>query len=206
MSSLANRQKQILLQVARRALTLAVECREAPRDFPQDEQLIQPAGAFITLHRHRRLRGCIGQLASIVPLVHVVAYCAKAAALEDPRFEPVHAQEVGEIEIEISVLSDLEVLLPSQIKSGTHGLVVSKGWQRGILLPQVAREYGWTPIRFLEETCSKAGLDRNAWQDSATRIQAFTAEVFSESSHGLGEKEERTGSTNRLNAGYSSST
>lgn len=71
--------------------------------------------------------------------------------------------------------------------------MVSKGWQRGILLPQVAREYGWTPIRFLEETCSKAGLDRNAWRDSATRIQAFTAEVFSESSHGLGEKEERTG-------------
>lgn len=193
MSSLANRQKQLLLQVARRALTLAAERREVLEDFPRDEQLIQPAGAFVTLHHHRRLRGCVGQLASAVPLVRVVAHCAKAAALEDPRFEPVHVREVADIEIEISVLSDLGALVPSQIESGKHGLVVSKGEQRGILLPQVAKEYGWTSMRFLEETCAKAGLDRNAWQDSATWIQAFTAEIFRESSLDVEKKEEWTG-------------
>lgn len=191
MSSLANRQKQLLLQIARQALTLAAERREALEDFPGDEQLVQPAGAFVTLYRHRRLRGCVGQLASTVPLIRAVAYCTKVAALEDPRFEPVHVREVAEIEIEISVLSNLEALVPRQIESGKHGLVVSKSWQRGILLPQVAKEYGWTPIRFLEETCVKAGLDRNAWQDSATRIQTFTAEVFSESSSSLEKKGER---------------
>lgn len=180
MSSLANRERQLLLEVARKAITRAVETREPLRDLPRDESLLQPAGAFVTLHQHGRLRGCIGQLPSQEPLVEVVAHCAVSAALDDPRFAPLHAKDLPEIDIEISVLSPLETITPNQIQPGTHGLVVSRGRHRGVLLPQVASQFGWTALRFLEETLEKAGLEKDAWKDSATTIQAFTAEVFSE--------------------------
>ncbi len=171
----------MLLEVARRALKLAVEGHEAQEDLPEWEALKEPGGAFVTLRRRGRLRGCIGQLPSREALVRVVAYCAKAAALEDPRFEPVRAEEVAAMEVEVSVISALEEIAPDRIETGKHGLVVGKGWQRGVLLPQVATEHGWTAERFLEEACVKAGLEPDAWRDAATRIQAFTAEVFSES-------------------------
>jgi AmmeMemoRadiSam system protein A len=188
MSPLADREKQLLLELARRALTAGVEKRESIPDFPADEALRQPGGAFVTLHRRGRLRGCVGQLPSKEPLVEVVAHCAKAAALEDPRFKPVRADEIAEIEIELSILSGLEDVTLGRIEAGKHGLVVSRGWQRGVLLPQVATEFKWQAARFLEETCVKAGLEREAWKDPQTRIQAFTAEVFSESILQPGEK------------------
>lgn len=171
----------MLLEVARRAVTLAAERRETLEDLPDAERLREPGGAFVTLRLRGRLRGCIGQLTSKESLVRVVAYCAKGAALEDPRFEPVRADEVAGIVVEVSVLSALEEIAPERIETGKHGLVVAQGWQRGLLLPQVATEHGWTAERFLEETCAKAGLDWDAWKDPATRIEAFTAEVFSES-------------------------
>jgi AmmeMemoRadiSam system protein A len=188
MSPLADREKQLLLELARRALTAGVEKRESIPDFPADEVLRQPGGAFVTLHRRGRLRGCVGQLPSKEPLVEVVAHCAKAAALEDPRFKPVRADEIAEIEIELSILSGLEDVTLGRIEAGKHGLVVSRGWQRGVLLPQVATEFKWQAARFLEETCVKAGLEREAWKDPQTRIQAFTAEVFNESILQPGEK------------------
>jgi AmmeMemoRadiSam system protein A len=188
MSPLADREKQLLLELARRALIAGVEKRESHQDFPDDENLLQPAGAFVTLHRRGRLRGCVGQLPSKDPLVEVVAHCAKAAALEDPRFKPVRSEEVAELEIELSILSALEDVTLEKIEAGKHGLVVSRGWQRGVLLPQVATEFRWQAARFLEETCVKAGLEREAWKDPHTRIQAFTAEVFSESALQPGEK------------------
>jgi AmmeMemoRadiSam system protein A len=181
MSSLADREKKLLLEVARRACTEAVERRDSPLDLSVSDALRRPGGAFVTLHRGSRLRGCIGQLPGGEPLIDVVAQCARSAALEDPRFSPVSPVEITEIDIEISVLSPLEEIVPEKIEAGKHGLVVSRGWQRGVLLPQVATQFGWTAERFLEETCVKAGFDRGAWKDSATRIQAFTAEVFSES-------------------------
>ena len=183
MSSLADREKKLLLDLARRAVTLAARHGESlgEHDLPTDEILTRPGGAFLTLRIRRRLRGCIGQLPSGVPLVRVVAHCAKAAALEDPRFEPVRVEEISEIEIEISVLSDLEDAAPGKIEPGRHGLMVSRGSQRGVLLPQVATEFRWTAERFLEETCIKGGLEPAAWKDPATRVQVFTAEVFSES-------------------------
>jgi AmmeMemoRadiSam system protein A len=191
MSPLADREKQLLLEVARRSLTAGVERRESIPDFPDDEVLRQPGGAFVTLHRRGRLRGCVGQLPSRDPLIEVVAHCAKAAALEDPRFKPVRTEEVAEIEIELSILSPLQDTTLEKIETGKHGLVVSRGWQRGVLLPQVATEFKWQATRFLEETCVKAGLEREAWQDAHTRIQAFTAEVFSESALKHNEKQLR---------------
>ena len=181
MSSLADCEKKLLLEVARRACTSAVERRDSPPDLPVSDALRRPGGAFVTLHRGSRLRGCIGQLPSREPLIEVVARCARSAALEDPRFSPVRPEEIAEIDIEISVLSPLEEITPDHIEAGKHGLVVSQGWQRGVLLPQVAAQFGWTAEKLLEETCVKAGFDRAAWKDPETRIQAFTAEVFSES-------------------------
>jgi AmmeMemoRadiSam system protein A len=184
MSSLANREKKLLLDTARRALALAALRGETLPDdaLPLDEVLARPGGAFVTLRLRGRLRGCIGQLASGIPLIRVVAHCAKAAALEDPRFPAVHSSDVPEIEIELSVLSALEDISPDRVEPGRHGLLISQERQRGVLLPQVAREFRWTAQRFLEETCVKGGLERSAWKDPATRIQVFTAEVFSESS------------------------
>jgi len=198
MSPLANREKQALLDVARRALRLAVERGESLEELPPGEILHRAGGAFVTLHRGKRLRGCVGQLPSNVALIEVVAHCARAAALEDSRFEPVTAAELLDLEIEISVLSPLFAIAPDEIEPGKHGLLVSRGWQRGVLLPQVAAEFHWGAERFLEETCAKAGLARDAWKHTDTRVEAFTAEVFSES-------DLKAPAQPQANPGYSSS-
>jgi uncharacterized protein len=181
MFSLDNREKLLLLEVARRAMSEAVSRRETEGLFAPELATLECAGAFVTLRRGNRLRGCIGQIAPEQPASEVVAYSARAAALDDPRFEPVRAEELAEIEIEISILSSPEITDPHQIEAGRHGLIVSRGSHRGVLLPQVATEHRWESQRFLEETCIKAGLERDAWRDPETQILAFTAIVFSES-------------------------
>lgn len=194
MCSLAECEKKFLLEIARRAVVAAAErgdfledpldrigAAPSPHSELRSEVLLAPAGAFVTLHRGSRLRGCIGQLAGRDPLVHVIASSARAAALEDPRFPPLTREELANIDIEISVLSPLSDISPGEIVAGKHGLLVSRGPNRGVLLPQVAGQFQWTAQRFLEETCVKAGLDPSAWKDSETHIQAFTAEVFGES-------------------------
>ena len=180
MSSLGNREKRLLLALARRALTTAVQSRETLKELPNDEILGRPGGAFVTLHHRGRLRGCVGQLPSKDTLAEVVAHCSKAAALEDPRFEEVCPAELSGIEIELSVLSAPVNVSLEEIEPGKHGLIISCGWKRGVLLPQVATQFHWNAQRFLEETCAKADLERDAWKDPATRVQAFTAEIFSE--------------------------
>jgi hypothetical protein len=177
----ATREKRLLLDIARRALTLAATQSSAFDDFPSNETLSRPGGAFVTLRRRGRLRGCIGQFATDLPLARVVARCAVAAGQEDPRFHAVKPEELAEIEIELSILSPAMEIPQDQIEIGRHGLIVSSGGQRGVLLPQVAAQYKWTPERFLQETCVKGGLDQNAWKIPGTRIEAFTAEIFSES-------------------------
>jgi AmmeMemoRadiSam system protein A len=201
MSSLADSEKKALLQVARRALVAGVR-RFPPDEFARDSAfLTQPGGAFVTITRAGRLRGCIGQLPSGIALIDVVAYCAHSVASADPRFPRVMPDEVGEIEIEISVLSALSDIHPEAIEPGTHGLFVSSGSRRGLLLPQVAVQFGWNGIRFLEATCEKAGLPRDSWKNPETRVQAFTAEVFSES-----EFREGSPKVSRRQNDYSSST
>jgi uncharacterized protein len=181
MSSAGNREKKLLLEVARRAMSAAVEGREFAGPLPELSDWQDLSGAFVTLHRRGRLRGCVGQVASNESLLGTVVHCAKAAALEDPRFDRVPPHELSEIEIELSILSGLETIAPEQIQAGKHGLMVSLGRHRGVLLPQVATQFRWSGQRLLEETCVKAGLDRDAWKNPEVRVQAFTAEVFSES-------------------------
>jgi uncharacterized protein (TIGR00296 family) len=105
---------------------------------------------------------------------------AISAAMHDPRFDAVRAEEVAALDIEISVLSPFENIAALDVRVGIHGLMIVRGPFRGLLLPQVAMEYRWSATRFLEETCVKAGLPRDAWRDSETQISAFTAEVFAE--------------------------
>jgi AmmeMemoRadiSam system protein A len=181
MSSLVESEKKTLLQVARDALTAAITTASYfPADAAADSSLAQPGSAFVTIFRKGRLRGCIGQLSSKARLVDVVAHCAHAVASQDPRFRPVQPEELPEIDIEISVLSELSDIKPEEIETGGHGLMVSSNSHRGVLLPQVAIQFHWNRIRFLEATCEKAGLSKDAWKNAGTRIQAFTAEVFSD--------------------------
>lgn len=143
-------------------------------------------GAFVTLKENGRLRGCIGYIEAIKPLASTVEEMAKAAAFDDYRFNPVRADEVPKLEIEISVLSPIaEVADPSTIVVGRHGLIVTRGANRGLLLPQVPTEWGWDRDTFLAQTCVKAGLPENAWKQKGTKIESFTADVFSEKELGL---------------------
>lgn len=198
-------ERRALLELARKSMELGVTTGESVDDFPPGPSLQLAAGAFVTLHLHKRLRGCIGQLPGDDALWRVVAHCGKSAALDDPRFEPVRPDELAEIEIEISVLSPLVDTLPEMIEAGKHGIMVSHGFHRGVLLPQVATQFHWDSTRFLEETCVKAGLGRDAWQEPATRIQTFTAEIFSEAEMKSGEPERGSPDLNSK-PGYSNST
>lgn len=174
-------EQRSLLDLARRAIQAATQGQEVPGQQPPSEVLKRPAGAFVSLHKHGRLRGCIGNILPSLSLWETVRECALAAAFEDPRFDLVTAEELPDLEIEISVLSALEPIRPEEIRVGTHGLLVTQGPFRGLLLPQVATQYRWNAQQFLEETCLKAGLNPDAWKDPTTRIEAFTAFVFSES-------------------------
>jgi AmmeMemoRadiSam system protein A len=180
MFSLTDSQKRLLLETARKSIVAAIEGHESSEILATDPELRKPSGVFVTLHRAGRLRGCIGQLPGKDELIEVVKRCAALAALEDPRFSRVRNDELPGLDIEISVLSDLVDIEPPNIVPGKHGLLVSREWERGILLPQVATQMHWGAERFLEETCGKAGLNPGAWKEPGTRIQAFTAEVFSE--------------------------
>lgn len=135
---------------------------------------------FVTLHVNKKLRGCIGVIQGREPLGESIAQCAGSAALEDPRFARMRPEELKELDVEVSLLSDLEVIGPEVIEIGKHGLLVEQGFQRGLLLPQVATEHHLDKERFLEETCHKAGLRGDAWKNPGTRIYGFTCEIVAE--------------------------
>jgi AmmeMemoRadiSam system protein A len=186
MSRLSSDDCRVLLDLARRAISTAVIEKRILDFSPYPSALTQPAGAFVTLHRDGQLRGCVGQVEASDPLGDAVARAAINAALHDSRFPAVEADEVTSLEIEISVLSPPEPIAPETILPGRHGLLIMKDEYRGLLLPQVAAGRRWSSQRFLEETCIKAGLPRDAWRDPATRILGFTAEVFSDASIRVG--------------------
>ncbi len=169
-----------LLECARQALEAGVRGSvEAGSKAVPVGPLTERRGAFVTLYKHGRLRGCVGFIEALTPLYQTVRECAVAAALRDPRFESVRPHELAELRLEISVLSPLVDVRAEEIEVGRHGLLISEGAWRGLLLPQVAVEWNWDREQFLQATCEKAGLPAGAWQGSA-RIQAFTAQVFGE--------------------------
>ena len=180
MLPLTEADQQALLRMAREAIVAYLDGGEVPPAPEPVEALRQPCGAFVTLRKGRNLRGCIGVTEGREPLYITVRQCAVWAAQQDPRFPPVRKNEVGGLNLEISVLSPLADIAPEEIEVGRHGLFISRGGQRGLLLPQVPVQWKWKREQFLEETCRKAGLPPDAWRQGA-RIQAFTAQVFEES-------------------------
>jgi AmmeMemoRadiSam system protein A len=185
MSPLDSLERKTLLRTARFVIQKSAE-KGSFGGFgaePGSGRLHEPAGVFVTLRRGKQLRGCMGQLEGAGSLLMAIGMAAGFAATEDPRFEPVRPEEVAGLMIEISVLTPFEEIAPENVIIGTHGLVIQQGNRRGLLLPQVATEHKLNREKFLEETCMKAGLPRNAWRDSATKVFAFTAEVFSEADY-----------------------
>jgi AmmeMemoRadiSam system protein A len=145
-------------------------------------------GAFVTLHKHAELRGCIGNLQGQQPLYLTVRDMAVEAAVDDPRFSRVTLEELKDIDIEISALSPLErVESTDEIRMGIHGVLLKSGFNKGVYLPQVATETGWSKEEFLSNLCQKARLPASAWKDKSTEIYIFTAEVFSEKEIQAGE-------------------
>jgi uncharacterized protein len=200
-------QRRSLLGIAHEAILCSMEHRPFA-DAPASAALSEPRGVFTTLylspaeisaetrgevrrdasigsglhrqpHRQLQLRGCVGYAEPVAPLYRAVAETARAAAFEDSRFFPVTKQEVPRLEISLSVLSRLFPIHPEAVEIGRHGLVISQGRRRGLLLPQVSTENNWDRETFLEQTCRKAGLPGDAWRNGAC-IEAFTAEVFSD--------------------------
>jgi AmmeMemoRadiSam system protein A len=169
-----------LLRIAREALEAAVKRSPRPEFERLTDTLRSKRGAFVTLKKMGQLRGCIGYIEPVRPLHLTVAEMAVSAGTGDPRFNPVQGPELEDIEIEISVLSPLkEVSEVKDIQVGRDGIYVVQEFRSGVLLPQVATEYGWDSRTFLEQTCLKAGLPSDAWQKGA-RIYTFAAEVFGE--------------------------
>lgn len=172
-------QKAVLLRIARESMTARILGR-APAGEQTMRELPEASGVFVTIKWRGELRGCLGTLQCRATLADEVARCARDSATEDPRFPPVGAPELPGLSLEISVLGPLEQINPREPEAvivGRHGLVVEEGDRRGLLLPQVAIEWGWTVEQFLRQTCLKAGLPHDSWGNGA-RVYRFEAEVF----------------------------
>ncbi len=170
-----------LLKIARTTIENCVQKQPVPEFTVQSARLKEKRGAFVTINENGELRGCIGYILPVMPLYQTVRQVAEAAALEDPRFPPVQPDELKNLHLEISVLTVPQRITDiNQIEVGKHGLIIKNGFNQGLLLPQVATEYGWDRITFLEQTCRKAGLHKDTWKNPETEIQIFSAIVFGE--------------------------
>jgi len=172
-------EKQRLRQIATTVIEHRILDKPVPRFEIDSERLNEKRGAFVTLHKGGELRGCIGNIRGSQQLYKTVAQMAEEAAFNDPRFQPVSREELKDLDIEISVLTPLRRIEDvEEIETGKHGIYIEKGFFSGLLLPQVATEYGWDRKTFLEHTCYKAGLHRDAWKEEDTKIYIFSADIF----------------------------
>jgi len=173
-------ERHAILKFARQVVVEAVTLGRLPEHVPTEGIFSERRGVFVTLRNDGRLRGCIGVVEADTPLGDSVARCAAGAALQDPRFAPMRVADLSHLQIEISLLSQPQPIDINAIEIGRHGLIVSSGERRGLLLPQVAVEHGLGREQFLSETCRKAHLLRDAWRDARTQILGFTCDVFSD--------------------------
>ena len=175
-------ERQSLLGLARSTIEAQLKNGQLPGDRPLAGPLTEIRGAFVTLTLDGALRGCIGHVIGTESLWLSVRSNAINAAFRDPRFSPLTSPELISIEIEISALTPLRrVSSPDEIIIGRDGLVIERGIHRGLLLPQVAERYGWSPEEFLDQTCRKAGMKPGCWRSDDAEIAAFSADVFGES-------------------------
>ncbi|HUT53555.1 MAG TPA: AmmeMemoRadiSam system protein A [bacterium] len=179
---LADTDKKVLLKIARDTIEgYARSGKKPPLPADLPPSLRGRQGAFVTVHHRGQLRGCIGTFFGEGELASTVRNMAYAAGWEDPRFEHLTAEELPDTDLEISVLSPLhEISDVNEILVGKHGIFITKGYYRGVLLPQVATEQGWDRDTFLSHTCIKAGLRPDAWKKEELKIEIFAAEVFGE--------------------------
>ena len=179
---LNQKEKEELLRIARTTIEKKVKGEAIPKFHTDSQILKETRGAFVTINKNGNLRGCIGTFVADKPLYEVVEEMAISAATRDPRFPAVNESELDKLELEISVLTPLRKIdNVEEIEVGKHGIYIIKGYNRGVLLPQVATEYGWDRITFLEHTCNKAMLPKNAWKEDDTQIYIFSAQIFHES-------------------------
>jgi uncharacterized protein len=171
-------ERNLLLRLAHESIAAALERREISLT-PPSAHLAEARGVFTTLYYRGALRGCVGFILPVASLYRTVAESARGAAFDDSRFPPVTREDVGQLNISLSVLTPPQPVHPEQVEIGRHGLLISLGPYRGLLLPQVPVEHRWDRLTFLEQTCKKAGLPPNAWQTGAS-LEAFTAEVFAD--------------------------
>jgi len=174
----SSEERQALLKLAREAIAAALDKREAAF-APPSPHLAAPRGAFTTVYCRGELRGCVGYVLPVAPLYRTIVETARAAAFDDPRFPPITSAELPQVEVSLSILSPLQPIQAEEVEIGRHGLLITMGGRRGLLLPQVPLEHGWDRITFLEQTCRKAGLPPNAWREGG-KLEAFTAELFGE--------------------------
>lgn len=177
-------QKKMLLRTARNTVEAVIDRAAIVSPQSDDPELKAHCGCFVTLKNQDRLRGCIGQFTADKPLIELVVEMAKASATSDPRFfaDPVTADELEQLDIEISVLSPLQLTgNPLNLRLGTDGIYIKRAGTSGCFLPQVATESGWSREEFLSHCCAhKAGLSPDAWKEPETEVYLFTAEVFGE--------------------------
>ena len=187
MIELSDKQQIEMLRLARKTITDSLSIEYDPGKLDLDDEIYKNiCGAFVTLHIKGSLRGCIGNIVGTKPVPETVAEMAKSSAFRDPRFNPLSKEEYNNIDIEISILSPIEIVNDvSEIVVGRDGVIISRGFNSGLLLPQVATEQGWDRDTFIEHTCHKAGLPGNAWTDPDTKIEKFSAQVFGEIELGL---------------------
>lgn len=177
---LTKKEQKELLKIARATIVAYVTNRKVPAVSTESPGLNLHSGCFVTIKQKEELRGCIGNFISDQPLYQLVQEMAVSAATRDPRFYPMKVEDLADFTLEISVLSPLEKAASvGEIKVGVHGIYIVKGSYRGVLLPQVATEYGWNRDQFLQHTCIKAGLPQDAWQGECD-IYIFSAQVFGE--------------------------
>ena len=172
-------EKKTLHHIAKTLIENKAKGKAVPEFSIESSRLKENRGAFVSLHRRGQLRGCIGYIEGRGPLHKTIEEMAEAAAFRDPRFAAVTEKELSDLDIEISVLTPLRKITDvSEIEVGKHGIYIKKGWLSGLLLPQVATEYGMDRETFLEHTCMKAGLSAKSWKDEDTEIYIFSADIF----------------------------
>jgi AmmeMemoRadiSam system protein A len=176
--SLSEEEKVELKKLARNTIESVLSGKEE-ETVNISEKLREKGGAFVTIKKKGDLRGCIGYIRAVLPICETVKEASIQAAFHDPRFNPVNKNEWKDIDIEISVLTPMKKIEDTgEIEVGVHGLYIEQGYHSGLLLPQVATEHNWDRMTFLEQTCFKAGLPRDAWKSKDTHIYIFSADVF----------------------------
>jgi len=180
MLSLSEEDRLAVLAVARQGVLHAVAHGRPAGNFPETGVFAEQRGLFVTLHVRGKLRGCIGVIEARATLGESLVRCAADAALHDPRFAPMRVEEIEDLHIEVSILSDMLPIRPEEVEIGRHGLLVERGMRRGLLLPQVATEHRLSREQFLAETCFKAGLQRDAWRDVQTKLYGFECIIMAE--------------------------